>query len=34
VHQAAIQLARWTGQEPPLAQMWEAGVRALEAPSA
>ena len=29
VHQAAAQLARWTGAEPPVAAMWEAARAAV-----
>jgi shikimate dehydrogenase len=29
VHQAAAQLARWTGQEPPVEPMWRAAEAAL-----
>lgn len=29
VHQAAAQLARWTGREPPVEEMWRAAERAL-----
>ncbi len=30
VHQAALQLSAWTGQEPPVEAMWRAGHRAVE----
>jgi shikimate dehydrogenase len=29
VHQAAAQLTRWTGQQPPVEEMWRAAERAL-----
>jgi shikimate dehydrogenase len=29
VHQAAAQIARWTGQPPPVDVMWKAGARAV-----
>lgn len=31
VHQAAVQLRSWTGQEPPVAAMWQAAASALGA---
>jgi len=31
VHQAAVQLRSWTGQEPPVAAMWQAATSALGA---
>ncbi len=31
VHQAAAQLAAWTGTEPPVEALWEAARRAVEA---
>jgi len=31
VHQAAIQIERWTGLEAPVEEMWAAAERALEA---
>jgi shikimate dehydrogenase len=34
VHQAAAQLALWTGTEPPVEAMWSAAQTALEARSA
>ena len=33
VHQAAAQLAAWTGMAPPVAAMWDAALRATGAPS-
>jgi shikimate dehydrogenase len=31
VHQAAVQLRSWTGEEPPVAAMWQAATSALAA---
>ena len=31
VHQAAVQLRSWTGEEPPVAAMWQATTAALSA---
>ena len=31
VHQAAVQLRSWTGEEPPVAAMWQATMTALSA---
>jgi shikimate dehydrogenase len=31
VHQAAVQLRSWTGEEPPVAAMWQAATSALGA---
>ena len=31
VHQAAVQLRSWTGEEPPVAAMWQAATAALGA---
>ncbi len=31
VHQAAAQLCRWTGEDPPIAAMWRAATAALSA---
>jgi shikimate dehydrogenase len=31
VHQAAVQLRSWTGEEPPVAAMWQAATSALDA---
>jgi shikimate dehydrogenase len=31
VHQAAVQLRSWTGEEPPVAAMWQATMAALSA---
>jgi shikimate 5-dehydrogenase len=31
VHQAAVQLRSWTGEQPPVAAMWQAATSALGA---
>ncbi|HEX4219950.1 MAG TPA: shikimate dehydrogenase [Acidimicrobiales bacterium] len=31
IHQAAVQLRSWTGEEPPVAAMWQAATAALSA---